>query len=77
MRITLDFGLGIAILCSDFVVFLESLKDVRPSAPMMSCGSGAGQIRPPAQTILTRATKPDIVPAMLDALLSALETCAC
>jgi len=42
------------------VVFFYSLKDMRPTAPQMSCGSGAGHTRPTAQIVPIRATQPDI-----------------
>jgi hypothetical protein len=42
------------------VVFCYSLKDERPIAPQMSCGSRAGHTRPIALHILIRATQPDI-----------------
>ena len=42
------------------MVFLESLKDTRPTAPNMSYGSRAGQIWPIAQKVLIRETQPDI-----------------
>ena len=42
------------------MVFYYSLKDVRSTAPKMSCGSRAGQSWPTALTIPIRATQPDI-----------------
>ena len=42
------------------MVFCNSLKDVRPTAPKVSCGSGAGQTRPIAHRVPIRVTQPDI-----------------
>ena len=53
------------------MVFLESLKDTRPTAPNMSCGSWAGQIWPIAQNVLIRATQPDIALRCCGALVYA------
>lgn len=42
------------------MVFLNSLKDTRPTAPKMSYSSGAGQLWPTAHMVPIRATQPDI-----------------